>query len=289
MVTGIEEIPIQDLLCKSGVLGSPFAITLYLYLHTRHKVKKLKEELEGAKLDFGDLNFEWVDISSGTFWMGSNWENDPENHEQGKGRFETEQPVHQVTISKGFQMLKYEVTPAQWEVVMGSNPSYFFDNNSPVECVTWNDCQSFISQLNDLDPDHTYRLPTEAEWEYACRAGTDTSYYYGNDSSQMDNYAWYTNNSNSKTHPVGEKLPNAWGLYDMHGNVWEWCQDDWHDDYSGAPNNGDCWGDGSGSDRVRRGGGWYSDAYCCRSANRGYGDPDGGSNGIGLRLVRNQA
>ena len=138
----------------------------------------------------------------------------------------------------------------RWEAVMGSNPSHFSGDNNPVEQVSWNDCQSFIAKLNELDHEHTYRLPTEAEWEYACRAGSTMGYGYGNDSAQLGQYAWYSDNSNSKTHPVGEKKPNAWGLYDMHGNGWEWCQD-WYDGgyYENSPGT-DPQGPNSGSHHV---------------------------------------
>jgi len=132
---------------------------------------------------------------------------------------DAEHPHHQNTITNEFRMLKFEDTQAQWEAVMGSNPSSFSGDNNPVEQVSWDDCQSFISKLNKMDSDHTYRLPTDAEWEYACRAGNDTKYWYGNDSGQLGNYAWYYDNSNSETHPVDEKLANAWGRQDMHGNV----------------------------------------------------------------------
>ncbi len=202
-----------------------------------------------------------------------------------------EHPRHQVTISKGFQMGKFEVTQAQWEAVMGSNPShnYGVGDNNPVYYVSWNNCQSFVSKLNELDSGYTYRLPTEAEWEYACRAGSTTVYSYGNDSGQLGQYAWYNDNSNSKTHPVGEKKPNAWGLYDMHGNVWEWCQD-WYDgDYYDNSPGTDPQGPNSGSYRVIRGGSWNNDAGYCRSAFR-YGiNPDNVYGDFGLRLVRLQA
>ena len=226
---------------------------------------------------FNDLKFQWKAISSGTFMMGS-----PNGGSD-------EQPLHQVTISKGFQMGKFEVTQAQWEAVMGNNPSHFSGDNNPVEQVSWNECQSFISKLNKLDTDYTYRLPTEAEWEYCCRAGSDTEYCFGDDDSGLGDYAWCNSNSNSKTHPVGQKQPNDWGLYDMHGNVWEWCQD-WYDSnyYDNSPGT-DPQGPNSGSYRVIRGGSWSYDADYCRSAIRYGSYPDGSSLSIGLRLVRLQA
>jgi len=229
--------------------------------------------------DNNDLDFEWIDILSGTFWMGSS---------SGDGS-DDERPRHQITISEGFQILKFEVTQAQWVAVMGSDPSGFSGDRNPVESVSWNDCQSCISKLNELDSNHTYRLPTEAEWEYACRAGSTTAYSYGNDSGQLGQYAWYDDNSNSKTHPVGEKEPNAWGLYDMHGNVWEWCQDWYDSDYYNDSPGTDPQGPNSGSYRVLRGGGWSSSADGCRSAIRNRNTPDNVPIYFGLRLVRFQA
>ncbi len=235
---------------------------------------KKEKDTDGLKID--DLDFEWVDISPGTFMMGR-YNNEGTPHER---------PRHPVNISKGFQMLKFEVTQAQWEAVNGSNPSWFKGANNPVDRVDWNECQSFISQLNELDSGHTYRLPSEAEWEYTCRAGSTTTYYFGNDSAQLDQYAWYGNNSNYKTHPVGEKKPNAWGLYDMHGNVWEWCQDWWHFNYSNAPDDGTAWEDPEGSYRVIRSSDYSNGASNCCSATRYRSLPITGLDSMGFRLVR---
>ena len=163
-------------------------------------------------------------------------------------------PRHQVTISKDFQMLKFEVTQAQWVMVMDDKPSGFSGDSNPVENISWNDCQSFTSKLNELDPSHTYRLPTEAEWEYACRAGSTSIYNFGNESGIFTRYGWFYKNSNNKTNPVGKKRSNAWGLHDMHGNVWEWVQD-WYDEdyYENSPGT-DPQGPNSGFYRVLRGG-----------------------------------
>jgi formylglycine-generating enzyme required for sulfatase activity len=164
----------------------------------------------------------------------------------------------------------HEVTQAQYEQVMGVNPSEFKGANNPVETVTWDDAVEFCRRLSALPAEkaagNVYRLPTEAEWEYACRAGTTTMYSFGDDESDLCDYGWSRENSDGKTHPVGSKLPNAWGLYDMHGNVWEWCQD-WLGDYPRGSVT-DPSGATSGSSRVYRGGSWDYTAEICRSAYR---------------------
>jgi len=220
---------------------------------------------------------EMVLIPVGTFLMGS------PNTE--KDQYDGEGPQHKVTISKDFYMGKYEVTQAQWEAVMGNNPSYYKGQpNNPVEQVSWNDCREFIKKLNALGQG-TFRLPTEAEWEYACRAGTMTRFYWGGDSAytQIGEYAWYSDNSGGRTHEVGLKKPNAWGLYDMSGNVWEWCQD-WYGDYSSNAQN-DPTGAGTGSTRVGRGGGWGAAPSYVRSAYRLNGGLDDTDNSVGFRIV----
>jgi len=194
-------------------------------------------------------------------------------------------PVHEVTIPKAFYMGKYEVTQEQWETVMGSNPSNFKGAKMPVEQVNWEDCQNFISKLNEKLPGRRFRLPTEAEWEHACRAGSTNDYCFGNGETGLREHAWYIGNADKMPHAVGEKKPNAWGLYDMHGNVWEWCQDAYHPNYMDAPVDGSAWTQGGETNRVLRGGSWYSEAYVLRSANRGR--PNFGYRGIvyGLRPV----
>lgn len=213
---------------------------------------------------------EFVYVPPGSFMMGAN------NLEAAA------RPAHQVTLREGFYMGKYEVTQADWKNVMGTNPSDFKGNNLPVEMVSWLDVTEFVRKLNEMNHEYTYRLPTEAEWEYACRAGT-TGDYAGN----LDAMAWYDANSSAKTHPVGTKQPNAFGLYDMHGNVMEWCQDWYHLNYDGAPVDGSAWEKG-GSHRMRvyRGGSWVSPAFPeAHSANRGYGAPDRQLYFLGFRLV----
>jgi len=171
---------------------------------------------------------EFVLIPAGTFTMGS-----PDSD---SNAYDHEKPAHQVTISEPFYMGKYEVTQAQWKAVMGENPSRFKGDDHPVENVSWEDVQQFIQKLNAKEGKEACRLPTEAEWEYAARAGTTTIYSFGNNASQLGNYAWYDENSGNTTHPVGDKPPNPWGLYDMHGNVWEWVQDWYGPIYSRSGN-----------------------------------------------------
>jgi formylglycine-generating enzyme required for sulfatase activity len=216
-----------------------------------------------------DDGIEMVSIQSGTFQMGSN---DGESDEK---------PIHSVTVSS-FYMGKYEVTQKQWREVMGQDPPelYFKGcDQCPVENVSWNDIQEFIKKLN-TKTGKNYRLPTEAEWEYAARGGQ--SYQYAG-SDNIDNVAWYDGNSGSKTHPVGQKSPNGYGLYDMSGNVWEWCND-WYGDYSsGAVTNPK--GPSTVSRRVLRGGSWFTDASYCRVANRFSDSPDYRNDTLGFRLV----
>ena len=202
------------------------------------------------------VNMEFILIRPGSFTMGSNDGDDDEK------------PVHKVTITRPFYIGKYEVTQEQWQAVMGTNPSSFKGPRNPVENVSWNGCRDFLTKLREKAPGRSFRLPTEAEWEYACRAGSTTKFHFGDDEGALSEYAWYTGNSGSKTHPVGTKKPNAFGLYDMHGNVQEWCQD-WHakDYYLLSPSE-DPQGPATVGSRVLRGGSWSYLARLCRSANR---------------------
>jgi formylglycine-generating enzyme required for sulfatase activity len=198
-----------------------------------------------------------------------------------------EKPQHRVRITEPFYLAICEVTQSQWEQVMGSNPSQFKGPDHPVERVSWEDCQKFIRRLNNLPGERggVYRLPTEAEWEYACGAGSTTVYSFGYSADLLGDYAWYRGNSGRRTHPVGQKRPNAWGLHDMHGNVWEWCQD-WHDSgyYRSSPLD-DPQGPTGGSNRVYRGGSWDNTARHCRSANRDRSQPSFRFNDLGFRLA----
>jgi formylglycine-generating enzyme required for sulfatase activity len=180
-----------------------------------------------------------------------------------------------------------EITQAHWKLVMNGNPSYFSGDNLPVENVSWNQCQQFITQLNQMDPGKGYRLPTEAEWEYACRTGTSTRFFNGDGDLDLKKVGWFWGNSDSRTHPVGTKEPDVRGLYDMHGNVSEWCEDWFHDSYDGAPIDGSAWVSGYSTSRILRGGSWGDNADDCRSASRNRAGPDDSSSNIGFRLVYN--
>lgn len=219
-------------------------------------------------------------VPAGAFPMGS-----PADEQ---GRDGDEGPVHPVTISRDFYLGIYEVTQAQWEAIMGENPSVFQHTEDhlqhPVESVSWSDCQVFIDKLNRLGAGR-FRLPTEAEWEYACRAGTTSRFYWGDDPKEylVNEYGWVNSRSFATTHPVGQKKPNAWGLYDMNGNVWEWCQD-WYGPYPEGPQTNPT-GPSEGKGRVFRGGSWYDFPVSQRSANRHRHGTERGYTAIGLRLV----
>lgn len=240
---------------------------------------KFREQEISKNFTSPSTGMELVLIPAGKFMMGS-----PSGDQD---RYDDEGPAHEVIIKNPFYVGKYPVTQKQWEKIMGSNPSKFRGEDRPVESVSWNDVQEFIKKLNEKESAGKYRLPSESEWEYACRAGTTTRYSFGDDESKLDDYAWYSENSSSETHPVGQNNPNPWGLYDIHGNVWEWCQDNWHGNYDGAPSDGSAWESGSGSYHVFRGGSWYGDARSCRSAYRNGIVPDFRGDYLGFRVLRN--
>ena len=200
-------------------------------------------------------------IHAGSFAMGSS------NDEVGRQKNET---LHEVTIRKSFYLGVFEVTQGQYEKVMRKNPSRFRGSQLPVEYVSWDDAVSFCAKLSEIPEEKAagrlYRLPTEAEWEYACRASSTTSYCFGDNAELLREYAWFGEGIGGKTHPVGVKKANRWGLHDMHGNVWEWCQDM----FAAYPSDEaiDPRGPKEGSDRVNRGGAWVLDAAACRSAHR---------------------
>lgn len=216
-----------------------------------------------------DVAFRWV--PEGRFWMGS-----PDDEE---GRWLEEGPRHEVRFDSGFWMFESPCTQELWWAVMGETPSQFRGPNRPVDSVSWYNCQRFVSKLNkDLE---YLRIPgglvlsllSEAQWEYACRAGTETTRYR----TDIDAIAWHMENSGGETHPVGEKSPNAWGLYDMLGNVWEWCQDAWTEDYSPATK--------PSAHRVIRGGSWHDDARDVRAAFRYRHYPSDRLGGLGFRCA----
>lgn len=219
---------------------------------------------------------EMVVIQAGSFDMGSS------------GYSSAEKPVHRVTISSNFALGKTEITQGQWKLIMGSNPSKLTKcgNDCPVEKVSWNDAQVFIRKLN-TKTGKQYRLPSEAEWEYACRAG-ERQEYCGSD--DLDSVGWYLafpykKSGSTKAHRVATKQANAWGLYDMSGNVMEWVEDSFHGDYSGAPTDGSAWTGGSAL-RVLRGGSWGSESFTATAAFRGALLPEIQGESIGFRLAR---
>ena len=222
----------------------------------------------------GGVTFEMVSVDGGTFTMGG-------TSEQGSDADSDEKPTHQVTLSD-YSIGKTEVTQALWEAVMGSNPSSCKGNNLPVEQVSWDDCQTFISKLNAMTG-QKFRLPTEAEWEYAARGGNKSRGYKYSGSNSIGDVAWYWVNSGSNTHPVGTKAPNELGIYDMSGNVWEWCSD-WYGSYSSASQTNPK-GPNSGSFRVFRGGSWDYSARGCRVSYRGFNNPGYRYNALGVRLA----
>jgi formylglycine-generating enzyme required for sulfatase activity/tRNA A-37 threonylcarbamoyl transferase component Bud32 len=265
-----------------GLLAGVLVIALTIYLATNSAAppsftvgnsasdeQTFTEDLNGVKL-------EMVGVPGGEFLMGS-----PESEEE---HYDVEKPQHRVSV-QAFSIGKYEITQAQWKAVMGgNNPSKFNGDDLPVESVSWNDAKEFCQKLARMTGKR-YGLPSEAEWEYACRAGT-TGAYAGN----LDSMAWYGSNSDGKTHLVGQKQANAFGLYDMHGNVWEWCEDVWHDSYGGRhgnpPTDGSAWLSGGDSGfRSLRGGSWHLFSWDLRSSFRLRLAPGERSSVIGLRVA----
>ena len=263
----------------------------YFIIHRQPRIARYFME------DLGNgVTLEMAVIPGGTFMMGS-----PENEE---GRSDNESPQHQVTVPSLF-MGKYPVTQAQYQAIMGTNPSFFKGSNRPVECVSWNDAVKFCEKLSQRTG-KTYRLPSEAEWEYACRAGTTTPFHFGKTiTTHLANYH-YDNGNDSYTYGVGNDsytydvgtegittvvgsfgVANNFGLYDMHGNVSEWCQDNWHSNYKGAPTDGSAWLNNisSSDEYLRRGGSWYDSPDDCRSAYRNYNILDEDYYDIGFRVV----
>lgn len=234
-------------------------------------ILKLTQEKTLSTINSNDF----VNIPAGCFNMGAS------RSEQGD---DDEYPQHKVCISKDFYLQKTELTQAQWQAVMGSNPSNPKGKNLPVNLVNRYDVQKFIEKLN-AQSDKKYRLPTEAEWEYAARAGSTSSYTFGDDESELGDYAWYSGNSAYELHPVGQKKANAWGLYDIHGNVYEWVSDWYKADYYQSKPSLDPQGAMSGSMSVNRGGSSREFSWELRSAYRSHIIPNGRSHDLGFRLV----
>ncbi len=263
---------------KTVKLNKPIAAT-----NEKSLVKKTETSIESAKeltntnpaisegINTGGI--EMIFVKGGTFTMGCTSEQ--------SNCGDNEKPIHMVTLND-FQIGKYEVTQKQWQAVMGNNPSHFKGDNLPVERVSWYDVQEFIKKLN-LKTGKKYRLPTEAEWEYAARSGPTSSQTLYSGSNKINEVAWYSDNSGSTTNPVGQKKANALGIYDMSGNVWEWCSD-WYVDYSsGSQSNQQ--GSSSGTHRVGRGGGWYGEPQYCRVTFRNYYFAGYSSDYLGFRLA----
>jgi formylglycine-generating enzyme required for sulfatase activity len=240
------------------------------------------------------IGMQFVRIPAGQFLMGS-----PETDRRAR---DFEKPQHPVTISKGFDLGVYEVTQAQWEAVMGANP-YDRDRSNPYytlpgmaeritrpdhpATVSWLDAQEFIARLSELEGTDRYRLPTEAEWEYAARASTTTAYSFGDDANELGAHAWYGGDFDTGgTHPVGQKQPNPWGLYDVHGNAWEWVQDWFDPDYYAVSPDTDPQGPATGTERTVRGGSWHSTASDWRAAFRRDYAPDYRGISVGFRVLR---
>lgn len=221
------------------------------------------------------LDQDFVLIKAGSFQMGSE-----------EGGDDDEMPVHMVRLSRSFYLAKYELTQAEWVSLMDKNPSKFKGPERPVDHVSWDDAQEFLRRLNAAPPrSGVYRLPTEAEWEYAARAGSSTPYFFGADAADLSKYAWCGLSEQAASRPVGLLSPNSWGLYDMYGNVWEMVQDRYDPAYYAAGPELDPSGTEKGNYRVVRGGSWHSDQDNCRSAYRNYDGPDVRDDITGFRLV----
>ena len=224
---------------------------------------------------------EFILCPAGTFMMGATrvWK----YRGVGGGDMINDKPVHQVRLTRPFYIGKYLVTQTQWREVMGNTPSRFKGGEHPVEQISWNNVQEFVKKLNETEGHKRYRLPTEAEWEYAARSGTTTEFFWGEDENKLDEYAWF--DSEKSTHPVGQKMANPWGLHDVYGNLCEWVQDWYGETYYANSLETDPPGPAAGTDRVVRGGCWYDPAGYCRSAVRCHYAPDIWFCNIGFRLA----
>jgi formylglycine-generating enzyme required for sulfatase activity len=223
------------------------------------------------------IGMQLVEIPSGKFKMGG----DPVAEQAD----ENETPRRDVIFDKPFCMCRFQVTQSQWARVMKTDPSHFKGPDRPVETVSHHDALAFVERLNEMEGKKLYRLPTEAQWEYAARAGSQSAYCYGTERMKLSRYAWYKSNSKDETHPVGLLAPNDWGLHDMHGNVHEWCADWFDRNYYAARPAKDPKGPETGLARVLRGGDWSSEDWYCRCAIRSLSSPDRRSPRVGFRVV----
>ncbi len=263
-----------------------FFITL-LVISSQHSTVQAKQP---EKILVNSIGIKFLLIPAGKFMMGS-----PKEDQNAKPQ---EVPQHEVTITKSFYLSETEITQSQWDKVMGAdswkkNSSYRDEGpygeglDHPVYYISFNDIVKFLKKMKEIEPSRNYRLPTEAEWEYAARAGSTSAYYFGDDASKLDSYAWFLENANKTTNPVAQKEPNAWGLYDMYGNVWEWVNDfdaDGEDGYSAGPRV-DPLGQKEGESRRKRGGSWWKTPDYLRSAARGGQHPDSREDDLGFRLL----
>ncbi|MBD3167600.1 SUMF1/EgtB/PvdO family nonheme iron enzyme [bacterium] len=249
------------------------AVFVALGIFRANQERKAQEARLQMIMDYLDGAF--VAVPAGEFEMG------------GEMDIQNELPIHTVTVPS-FAIQRTEMIQEVWEAVMeGNNPAFAKGKDRPVEQVSWTDVQEFLLRLNEIDPNQNYRLPTEAEWEYACRAGTQTPYYLGSYVTDLEDIAWFGENPDDvRAYPPGLLTPNQFGLYDMLGNVREWCIDYYHDNYEGAPGDGSAWEDPATDLRVARGGSVYTDSLNTRSASRGGFAPDTKSADLGFRVVR---
>ena len=235
-----------------------------------------ESEFKNRTFTVNGVSFEMIAVEGGTFTMGA-------TSEQGSDAYDDEKPAHQVTLSS-YYIGKTEVTQELWQAVMGSNPSGFSGANLPVEKVSWEDCQSFVIKLNELTGKN-FRLPTEAEWEYAARGGNKSNGFKFSGGNNIAEVAWYSKNGNKISHPVATKAPNELGIYDMSGNVWEWCSDWYSSSYYTSSSQTNPTGPNSGSYRVYRGGSWSGNDRYCRVSHRDSNYPSYRFNYVGLRLA----
>ena len=258
--------------------GAPFAVAPFdarTAGDVQQETAAYLDEPVVRTIDLQDgIQLELVLIPAGEFDMGSPSSEIARENDEG--------PVRRTQISSPFYIGRCEVTQAQWRAVMGYHLIHFRGPDMPLDSVTWANATEFCTRLSERQPG-TFRLPTEAEWEFACRAGSTTAYSFGANPSSLIEHAWFYTNSKNKTHPVGQKKPSAFGLYDMHGNVWEWCSD-WYDEYL-AEATVDPTGSPEGSSRILRGGSWFCTPGPCRSANRGWNTPSIRDNDVGFRIV----